>query len=446
MLARALTCAVVGLDGVIVECEVDISSGTSGLTIVGLPDAAISEARERVRAAIRNSGCSFPLRRITVNLAPADLRKEGPSYDLPIAIGILAGSEQVPPLPDKTIFLGELALDGSVRPTEGVLPMVAYARDFGVQTAFVPDANAAEAAIVRDVAVYPVGHLTDLVYHQRREKPIPQFHPIGLGDGVPAAGSVVDFAEIKGQEHAKRGIEVAAAGGHNILLTGPPGSGKTLLARAIPGVLPPLAFEESIELTKIYSVSGLLAAAQPLISQRPFRAPHHTISYSGLAGGGAWPRPGEITLSHRGVLFLDELPEFGSRSLEILRQPIEDKQITITRAQSTVTFPANFMLIGAMNPCPCVGKYHSVESSCPGTRHHRPAPGRQGPDWRRAAEGPPLPQPLAGARPAAPRLPCALWRDAGGGCPGGRCGRRLDGRAVGERRQRPRRYPAGTPD
>jgi magnesium chelatase family protein len=347
-----LSCAVVGLDGALVQVEVDLSTGLPTFTIVGLPDAAVNEAKERVRAAIHNSGLPFPIKRITVNLAPADLRKEGPSYDLPMAVGVLRACDLVQFDAAGVLFLGELGLDGTLRHTNGILPMVAIARDHGIRTVFVPACDAEEAALVDGIQVIPVETLAALIGHLRGDAPIPPAAPLSLPE-EDDEGSGPDFSAVRGQEHVKRALEVAAAGGHNALLFGAPGAGKPLLARALPGILPHMTAEERLEATKIYSVAGMLTAGQPMLRRRPFRAPHYTISHAGLVGGGRWPRPGEISLAHRGVLFLDELPEFGQAGLETLRQPLEDGTVTISRVNGTVTFPAKFMLVAAMNPCPC---------------------------------------------------------------------------------------------
>lgn len=352
MLARVKSCAVVGLDGVVIDVEVDTSNRLPKVVIVGLPDAAINESKERVYSAIKNSGLFFPRGQVTVNLAPASVRKSGPVFDLPIALGMLIAGEQLSQ--DSllsTLVIGELSLDGSIRHVRGVLPMAALAREQDFARIIVPEVNAYEASLIPDIEVIGVKSLTQLHAHltERRliepvifdppEKIIPQ--------------NYTDFADIKGQEHVKRALEVAAAGGHNMLLVGPPGAGKTLMARSLPGILPSMSIDEALDVTRIYSIAGQLPSDIPLVQDRPFRAPHHTISNAGLVGGGNWPQPGEISLAHRGVLFLDEMPEFNSHVLEVLRQPIEDKSVTISRAQGSLTFPANFQLIGAMNPCPC---------------------------------------------------------------------------------------------
>ena len=358
-LSRVLSCAVIGLEGSLVEVEVDVSkSGLPSMQIVGLPDAAVNESKERVRSAIRNSGGMIPNpSRIIINLAPADLRKEGPAYDLPIALGILAATDQIHADLNRTVFLGELGLDGGLRHTTGVMPMVALAKEGGMHQVYVPAEDAAEAALIEGIQVLPVSTLRQLVLHLNG-------HPLAAGSIVPYTATppseeemdghnLVDMSHIKGQEHVKRALEVAASGGHNCLMSGSPGAGKTLLARCMPTILPSMSIDEMLDVTRIYSVAGMLPSSQPLIRHRPFRAPHHTISHAGLVGGGRVPRPGEITLAHRGVLFLDELPEFSAQALETLRQPLEDRVVTITRAAGTLSFPANFVLIAAMNPCPC---------------------------------------------------------------------------------------------
>ncbi len=363
MLAKAKSCAVVGLDGFIVDVEVDISSGLPRFDVVGLPDTAVQEARARVRSAIRNSGYEFPLRRITANLAPADVRKAGSTYDLPLAVALLQSSGQLPPTSDDSMFIGQLSLNGDLLHTDGVLPMAVLARESGVSRIFVPRPDGQEAALVEGVEVFPVGDLASLGRHLGGDQCLTPIRWDGTARESGSEDGAFDISTIRGQEQSKRALEIAAAGSHNLLMSGPPGSGKTLLARTLPTILPSLTHEEAIEVTKIYSIADSLTRDNPLITRRPFRAPHHTISYAGLVGGGSRPRPGEITMSHRGVLFLDELPEFGHRILEAMRQPLEDKRVVISRAQGSVAYPANFMLVGAMNPCPC-GYYGDGLKQC----------------------------------------------------------------------------------
>ncbi len=357
MLAIVHACAVVGLDGYVVDVEVDFNARTAipTFTIVGLPDAAVRESKERVRAAIKNSRLQFPNKGYVVNLSPADLPKHGPAYDLAIAVGVLAVTDQLPlEALDKALFVGELSLDGSVRHTQGAMAMALTAKTQGYNRVYVPTEDAAEAALVDDIEIVPVSSLGQLVEHLYGLAPIAAYHATPeTPDLTTLAEGITDFADIKGQEHVKRALEIAAGGNHNVLLSGPPGTGKTLLARALPGILPRLTRDESLEVTRIYSVADMLRGGSPLLRARPFRAPHHTISQAGLVGGGSVPRPGEITLAHRGVLFLDEVVEHNPRTLEVLRQPIEDKIVTISRAKGTLTFPANFLLVMAMNPCPC---------------------------------------------------------------------------------------------
>jgi len=363
MLARVFSCAVVGLEGVIVEVEVDYTNGLPGMTIVGLPDTAVQESRERVQTAVKNAGLHFPRHRIVVNLAPASVRKEGPAYDLPIALGVIILSGHLPnDVVENTLVVGELSLDGVVRHTRGILPMAATARANGYKRMFVPEMDAGEAALIPGLEIIPVKSLADLYHHLAGRRLIEPYQP-SSSDELEPLFIPTNFSEIKGQEHVKRALEVSAAGGHNVLMVGSPGAGKTLLARAMPGILPEMSIEESLDVTRIYSVADQLPAGTPLIRHRPFRAPHHTISHAGLVGGGNIPKPGEISLAHRGVLFLDEFPEFGARVLEVMRQPMEDKTVTISRAKGSLTFSANFQLIAAMNPCPC-GYYGDSQKPC----------------------------------------------------------------------------------